>query len=76
MQAFQADRKDANVPSNLSSSDGELGDSLSAGIAALQELINGMDNNNVAKIKEGFSKLDASQLSMAKAEADLGSELK
>jgi hypothetical protein len=76
MQAFQADRKAANVPSNLSTSDGELGDSLSAGIAALQELINGMDNNNMAKIKDGFNKLDASQLSMAKAEADLGSELR
>jgi uncharacterized membrane-anchored protein YhcB (DUF1043 family) len=76
MQAFQSDRKAANVPSNLSTSDSELGDSLSAGIAALQELINGMDNNNTAKIKEGFNKLDASQLSMAKAEADLGSELR
>lgn len=75
MQAFQADRKAANVPSGLSSSDSELGDSLSAGIAALQELIGGMDNDKLAKIKEGFSKLDASMLSMAKAEADLGSEL-
>lgn len=75
MQAFQADRKAANVPSSLSTSDSELGDSLSAGIAALQELINGMDNSNLAKIKDGFNKLDASMLSMAKAEADLGSEL-
>jgi uncharacterized membrane-anchored protein YhcB (DUF1043 family) len=75
MQAFQADRKAANVPSGLSSSDGELGDSLSAGIAALQELINGMDSDSVAKVKDGFNKLDASMLSMAKAEADLGSEL-
>ena len=75
MQAFQADRKAANVPSGLSSSDSELGDSLSAGIASLQELINGMDNANVTKIKDGFNKLDASMLSMAKAEADLGSEL-
>lgn len=75
MQAFQADRKAANVPSDLSSSDSQLGDSLSAGIVALQELINGMDNDNVAKIKDGFNKLDASMLSMAKAEADLGSEL-
>ena len=70
-----ADRKAANVPSSLSTSDSELGDSLSAGIASLQELINGMDTDNVAKIKDGFNKLDASMLSMAKAEADLGSEL-
>ena len=34
-----------------------------------------MDNDKVAKIKDGFNKLDASMLSMAKAEADLGSEL-
>jgi len=75
MQAFQADRKAANVPSDLASSDSELGDSLSAAIVALQELIKGMDNDNLAKIKDGFNKLDASMLSMAKAEADLGSEL-
>jgi hypothetical protein len=76
LQAFQSDRKAANVPSNLSASDSELGDSMSAGIAALQELIAGMDNAQMAKVKDGFSKLDASMLSMAKAEADLGSELK
>jgi uncharacterized membrane-anchored protein YhcB (DUF1043 family) len=76
MQAFQADRKAANVPSNLSTSDSELGDSLSAGIAALQELISGMDNDQATKVKDGFSKLDESMLSMAKAEADLGSALK
>jgi len=76
MQAFQSDRKAANVPSSLSASDSELGDSLSAGTAALQELISGMDNDQVAKVKDGFAKLDESMLSMAKAEADLGSELK
>jgi hypothetical protein len=71
MQAFQSDRQSAAVPNALSSSDGQLGDSLSAGIAALQELINGMDNDNTAKIKDGFSKLDDAMLSMAKAEAAL-----
>lgn len=76
MQAFQQDRQAANVPSSLSESDSQLGDSLSAGIAALQELISGMDNDQVAKVKDGFSKLDDSMLSMAKAEATLGSELK
>jgi hypothetical protein len=76
MQAFQNDRKAANVPSSLSASDSELGDSLSAGIAALQELISGMDNSTDAKIKDGFNKVDDSMLAMAKAEADLGSELR
>ena len=76
MQAFQSDRQSATVPSVLSASDGQLGDSLSAGIAALQELISGMDNGQVNKIKDGFSKLDDSMLSMAKAESALGAELR
>lgn len=76
MQSFQQDRQAANVPPSLSESDSQLGDSLSAGIVALQELISGMDNDQVAKIKDGFSKLDDSMLSMAKAEASLGAELK
>jgi len=76
MQAFQSDRQSAAVPASLSASDGQLGDSLSAGIAALQELITGMDNDQVAKVKDGFSKLDDSMLSMAKAEASLGAELR
>ena len=76
MQAFQSDRQSAAVPAALSASDGQLGDSLSAGIAALQELISGMDNDQVAKVKDGFSKLDDSMLAMAKAESALGAELR
>jgi hypothetical protein len=76
LQAFQADRQAATVPSALSSSDSQLGDSISAAIAAVQELISGMDNNDVAKVKDGFSKVDDSMLSMAKAQAVLGTELR
>ncbi|HET7466688.1 MAG TPA: hypothetical protein VFL29_08470 [Candidatus Dormibacteraeota bacterium] len=76
MQTFQSDRQSANVPPALTASDGQLGDSLSAGIAALQELINGMDTDNVKKIDDGFNKLNDSMLSMAKAESALGAELK
>jgi hypothetical protein len=76
MQAFQSDRKSATVPSSLSTSDSQLGDSLSAGIAALQELISGMDGNSQNKINDGFTKLNDAMLSMAKAEAALGAELK
>jgi len=76
MQAFQSDRQSAKVPASLSASDGQLGDSLSAGIAALQELISGMDNGNVKKVDDGFNKLNDSMLSMAKAESALGAELK
>lgn len=76
LQAFQSDRQSATVPSALSASDGQLGDSLSAGIAAVQELISGMDNDNVKKIDDGFNKLNDSMLSMAKAESALGAELR
>jgi hypothetical protein len=76
MQTFQSDRRSATVPSSLSTSDSQLGDSLSAGIAALQELISGMDGNSQNKINDGFTKLNDAMLSMAKAEAALGAELK
>ena len=75
MQQFQSDRKAADVPSELSASDSALGDSLSAGIAAVQELIAGMDGDNSTKVKDGFDKLDAAMLSLDKAEASLGTEL-
>jgi len=76
MQAFQSARQSATVPSALSAADSELGDSLSAGIAAVQELINGMDTGNRPKIMEGFNRFDDAMLSMAKAEADLGADLR
>ena len=76
MQAFQADRTKATVPAALANSDAMLGDALSAGIAAVQEVIGGMDNNNFAKIKDGWSKLDKSMLSIGKAETALGAGLK
>jgi len=76
LQAFQADRKAAEVPSSLTASDSSLGDSLSAAIAADQEIVAGMDTDSSAKFVDGFTKLDAAMLSMAKAEATLGAELK
>jgi len=76
LQAFQADRKAAEVPSSLTASDSSLGDSLSAAIAADQEIIAGMDTDSSSKFDDGFTKLDAAMLGMAKAEATLGAELK
>jgi uncharacterized membrane-anchored protein YhcB (DUF1043 family) len=76
MQAFQSDRQSTTVPVGLNSSDGELGDSLSAGIAAVQELIEGMDNNSKTKIDDGFTKLNGAVLNMGKAETALGSEIR
>ncbi|HEX3508568.1 MAG TPA: hypothetical protein VHW94_09270 [Candidatus Dormibacteraeota bacterium] len=76
MQAFQSDRTKATVPAALANSDAMLGDALSSGIAGLQELISGMDNNNLAKITGGWAKLNKAMLSMGKAEAALGAGLK
>jgi hypothetical protein len=76
MQAFQADRKTANVPSNLMSTDSTAGDALSAAIAGDQEFIVGLDNGDEAKAKEGGAKVDAAMLSLDKAQVTLGSQLK
>lgn len=76
LQAFQADRKAAGVPSALTSTDSSLGDALSALIAGDQEMITGIDNGDVAKAKAGGSKVDAAMLGLAKVQAALGSELK
>lgn len=76
MQAFQSDRTKATVPAALVNSDAMLGDAISSGIAGLQELVSGMDNNNVAKITGGWARLNKALLSMGKAEAALGAGLK
>jgi len=76
MQAFQSDRAAATVPRPLANADGMLRDGLSAAIAGLQELITGMDNDDVAKIKDGGHKVDAAMLSISKAETALGAGLK
>lgn len=76
MQAFQSDRTSASVPRALANSDSMLGDALSAAIAATQELIVGYDNHDRAKWREGYAKLDAAMLSMAKAEAALGTAIR
>ena len=76
MQAFQGDRKGANVPASLSASDSSLGDALSAAIAGDQELITGMDDGDISKIDEAGTKVDAAMLNMAKAESALGTGLR
>ena len=76
LQQFQADRKAANVPSNLLSTDSSVGDALSAAIAGQQEFIVGLDNNDETKAKEGGAKADAAMLSLDKAMASLGAQLK
>jgi hypothetical protein len=75
MKAFQSARSSSVVPSALARADSQIGDALSAGIAAGQELVTGMDTDDSAKIKAGFKKLDAAMLSFAKAQAALGSAL-
>ena len=49
---------------------------LEKNVAALQELISGMDTDNVNKIRDGFKKLEGAMLTMSKAEVVLGSELR
>lgn len=75
MQGFQNDRAATGVPDALASSDSAAGDSLSAGIAGVQEFIVGMDDGNLSKIKDGGSKIDAAMLNLDKAEETLGSSL-
>ncbi|HKW59463.1 MAG TPA: hypothetical protein VJR46_06885 [Candidatus Dormibacteraeota bacterium] len=76
LQKFQADRNAIVVPGAFTSSDAALGDALSAAIAADEEIISGMDSDNISKFKDGFKKLDQAMLSVDKAEASLGIELK
>jgi hypothetical protein len=76
MQKFQSDRNAISVPSGLSSSDSSLGDALSAAIAAGQEIIDAMDNDNFNRFKDGYRRLDAAMLNVAKAESALGAELR
>jgi len=75
MEAFQAARSSAVVPAALANADTLLGDSLSAAMAADQELITGMDTNDDTKIKEGFKKVDAAMLAFAKAESAIAAPL-
>ena len=53
-----------------------LSEHLSAAIAGDQEFILGMDNDDMAKIKEGGKKVDEAMLNIAKAQAALGSHLR
>ena len=64
------------MPTQLAASDTMLKDSLSAAIAAMQEIITGGDDNNLSQVEDGSAKLDAAQLSLAKAGASLGAALK
>ncbi len=69
MKGFQSARSSAKVPAALASADGQIGDALSAAIAADQELITGMDTNDKTKFDDGYNKLNAAMLSFFKAES-------
>ena len=76
LQSFQSDRAALTVPTQLAASDAMVKDSLSAAIAAMQEIIAGSDDNSTSQVDDGFAKLGAAQLSLAKAGASLGAALK
>jgi hypothetical protein len=69
MKAFQTARASVTVPSTLASADSQLGNALSAGIAADQEVISAMDAGDRTKLDAAYTKLDAAMLSFAKAES-------
>lgn len=71
LQTFQSDRAAATVPPALQSADAMLRDSLSAAIAGSQELIAGMDNDDLNKVTEAGKKVDQAMLSIGKAESAL-----
>jgi len=76
LQAFQSDRKTAKVPSDLAGVDADLGDALSAAIAATQQVISAMDSDDLNKFKDGERKVDAAMLNIAKAQVALGNHVK
>lgn len=71
MKAFQSARAVATVPAAMATADSQLGDALSAAIAADQELISAMDNNDKAKFDDASTKYNQAMLSFAKAETAL-----
>lgn len=76
LQAFQSARKSASVPAVLAGADADLGDALSAAIAAAQQIISAMDSDDLTKFRDGEHKLDAAMLNVAKAQVSLGNHLK
>jgi hypothetical protein len=75
MKAFQSARAAATVPSALASADSQLGDALSAAIAADQQVITAMDGDDRAKLDAAYKKFNDALLSFAKAESALASAL-
>lgn len=71
MKAFQSARAAMSVPSAMASADSQLGDALSAAIAADQEVITAMDNDDRTKLDDGYKKFNEAMLSFAKAETAL-----
>ena len=76
LQTFQSDRASATVPSKFANSNAMLGDGLSAAIAAMKQFITALDTGDANGFKAAAAKVDAAFLSIAKAQAALGAELK
>jgi hypothetical protein len=76
LQTFQSARKSATVPSQLAGADADLGDAVSAAIAATQQIISALDTDDMTRFKDGDRKLNAAMLNVAKAQVSIGSNLK
>ena len=72
---FQADRKAANVPTELIGADRDLGDALSSAYAASAQIVSAMDSGNVSRFKAGIKKLDAAMLALGKVQLGIGGQL-
>jgi len=75
IEAFQRARSSAVVPAGFAKADSQIGGALGAALMGDRELIAGMDAGDVAKIKEGSTKVDKAMLSLAKAESALAGRL-
>jgi hypothetical protein len=75
MKGFQSARAIATVPSALASADSQLGDALSAAIAADQQVITAMDLDDRAKLDAAYKNLNDALLSFSKAESAVAAAL-
>ena len=71
-EAFQSDHQTAKVPAAYANVDGMLGDSLTAELTALKNLITALGSRDMTKVQDGFTQVNDATLSVFKTESALG----
>lgn len=71
-QAFQSDHQTAKVPPEFANVDSNLGDALTAEIAALKDLQSAINSGNETRISQAFGQVNDATLSLFKTESGLG----